>query len=186
MKCLLLALGLALACGIQGIDVPQSVQNMDLQKVGGRLGWGVSCRGAGQRELSYTSTNGPHDVGKPPPGSPSSGWLVTWFPKIQKVLGNSCDVHGRPTWVTQACYFKRGNRAAQCPVDGRGSSRAHGRPPQLDSAPGQGGRESPPWGRGPFPLPMAAQGPLPRWLGCGTPWPWLPATSPSWMPRTPL
>ncbi|XP_034519642.1 beta-lactoglobulin-1-like [Ailuropoda melanoleuca] len=35
MKCLLLALGLALACGIQGIDVPQSVQNMDLQKVAG-------------------------------------------------------------------------------------------------------------------------------------------------------
>ncbi|XP_040487294.1 beta-lactoglobulin-1-like [Ursus maritimus] len=35
MKCLLLALGLALTCGIQGIDVSQTVQNMDLQKVAG-------------------------------------------------------------------------------------------------------------------------------------------------------
>ncbi|XP_027950682.1 beta-lactoglobulin-1-like [Eumetopias jubatus] len=35
MKCLLLALGLALVCGIQAIVVPQTMENPDLQKVAG-------------------------------------------------------------------------------------------------------------------------------------------------------
>ncbi|XP_073746775.1 beta-lactoglobulin-2-like [Callorhinus ursinus] len=35
MKCLLLALGLALVCGIQAIVVPQTMENLDLQKVAG-------------------------------------------------------------------------------------------------------------------------------------------------------
>ncbi|XP_032274614.1 glycodelin [Phoca vitulina] len=35
MKCLLLALGLALVCGIQAIVIPQTMENLDLQKVAG-------------------------------------------------------------------------------------------------------------------------------------------------------
>ncbi|XP_006739687.2 beta-lactoglobulin-2-like [Leptonychotes weddellii] len=35
MKCLPLALGLALVCGIQAIVVPQTMENLDLQKVAG-------------------------------------------------------------------------------------------------------------------------------------------------------
>ncbi|XP_044120473.1 beta-lactoglobulin-2-like [Neovison vison] len=35
MKCLQLALGLALVCGLQAIDIPQATRNLDLQKVAG-------------------------------------------------------------------------------------------------------------------------------------------------------
>ena len=39
MKCLLLALGLALMCGIQATNIPQTMQDLDLQEVRGWLGW---------------------------------------------------------------------------------------------------------------------------------------------------
>ncbi|XP_047554811.1 beta-lactoglobulin-2-like isoform X1 [Lutra lutra] len=35
MKCLQLALGLALVCGLQAIVIPQTMENLDLQKVAG-------------------------------------------------------------------------------------------------------------------------------------------------------
>lgn len=38
MKCLLLALGLALACGAQAIIVTQTMKDLDIQKVRGWLG----------------------------------------------------------------------------------------------------------------------------------------------------
>nr|ADG21873.1 beta-lactoglobulin II variant B [Equus asinus] len=36
MKCLLLALGLSLMCGNQATDIPQTMQDLDLQEVAGR------------------------------------------------------------------------------------------------------------------------------------------------------
>lgn len=36
MKCLLLALGLALVCGTQAIFVPQNIKDLDLQKMWGQ------------------------------------------------------------------------------------------------------------------------------------------------------
>ncbi|XP_070451860.1 beta-lactoglobulin-1 [Equus przewalskii] len=36
MKCLLLALGLALMCGIQATNIPQTMQDLDLQEVAGK------------------------------------------------------------------------------------------------------------------------------------------------------
>ncbi|XP_044938831.1 glycodelin [Mustela putorius furo] len=35
MRCLQLALGLALVCGLQAIDIPQATRNLDLRKVAG-------------------------------------------------------------------------------------------------------------------------------------------------------
>ena len=46
MKCFLLALGLALACGIQAAYIPQMAGDLDIRKVWG-LGWRVGARGWG-------------------------------------------------------------------------------------------------------------------------------------------
>lgn len=50
MKCFLLALGLALACGIQAAYIPQMAEDLDIRKVWG-LGWrvGTRCWGPGLR-----------------------------------------------------------------------------------------------------------------------------------------
>ena len=50
MKCFLLALGLALACGIQAAYIPQMAEDLDIRKVWG-LGWrvGARCWGPGLR-----------------------------------------------------------------------------------------------------------------------------------------
>lgn len=44
MNCLLLALGLALPCGVQDAHIPQTVEDLDIRKVWG-LGWRVGTRG---------------------------------------------------------------------------------------------------------------------------------------------
>ena len=92
MKCLLLALGLALVCGAQAAAVPQTMENLDLPKVGGRPGGEPQGGRGGGASGGRTSTGGTRDGPRPPPGSPSPGRLVPRSPRAQKVLGKSSDV----------------------------------------------------------------------------------------------
>ena len=46
MKCLLLALGLALTCGVQAAHIPRTAEDLDVRKVWG-LGWRVGTGGCG-------------------------------------------------------------------------------------------------------------------------------------------
>ena len=58
MKCLLLALGLSLMCGNQATDIPQTMQDLDLQEVRGWPGWAELRGGQGAGSEMERCTNG--------------------------------------------------------------------------------------------------------------------------------
>lgn len=83
MKCLLLALGLALVCGLQAATIPPAMEDLDLSKVRRFWGgWGAAGR-AEERGLGRLKDTGAEamTLGNLPPCSPSSGRLSLGFPR---------------------------------------------------------------------------------------------------------